>query len=91
MYEADLWIVCLSVLKFCVEQKWGNLEIELEVIQRRQVHVQKRHSQNTLTAALLRLMDYVINVFTPGLHIQGLSGPPSAHSSGRMSEYVLNT
>lgn len=48
--------------------------------------MQNRHSQNTLTAALLRLMDYVIDVFTPGLHIQGLSGPPSAQSSAGMTE-----
>lgn len=49
------------------------------------MRVQDRHSQNTLTAALLRLMDYVINVFTPELHMQSLSAPPSANSSGRIS------
>lgn len=84
MFEADL-----SVLKFCVQHKWGNLEVELEIIHRRQVHVQNRHSQNTLTAVLLRLMDYVINVFTPGLHTRGLAGPPADYSSGRMSEYFF--
>lgn len=32
--------------------------------------------RNTLMPALLRPVDYVTNVFTPGLHTQRLSGPP---------------
>lgn len=62
----------LYVLMFSVRQQWGNLEVELEIIQRRQVHVQNGHSQNTLTAALLRLMDYVIDVFCSRIAHSGL-------------------
>lgn len=55
------------------------------------MQVESRHSQNTLTATLLRLTDYVRSVFTPGWHTQGLSGPLLAPLSGEMSECSLNT
>lgn len=62
-------LICPQMSLFNSE---GKPQVELEIIQRRQMRVRDNEGTRGGNGAA----DYVMNVFTPGLHTQGSSGPP---------------